>query len=87
MRLFLKSAAAGALPAAAVMVLEDTLSIVSFVVGVLYLHNSEGITRTLLRKRTVQSPEANEVEPVSEPDVVQYRARMSRDIKLFLFAM
>lgn len=89
MRFFLKSSAAGVLPEMVVMLLEDGLSIMSFVVGTFYLHNSEGITRMLLRKRTGQSPspEANEVEPVSQPEIAQHRARLTRDIKLFLFAM
>jgi hypothetical protein len=87
MRFLLKSAAVGALPAVAVMILEDALSIMSFVVGVFYLHSSEGFTRMLVRKRTVQSPEANEVELAPEPDVARQRACLSQDIKLFLFAM
>jgi hypothetical protein len=89
MRFFLKSAAAGALPVVVTMILEDALSISSFVVGILYLHNTEGITQMLLRKRTASSPspEMNEVEPLPQPDVAQQRASLSREIKLFLFAM
>jgi hypothetical protein len=87
MRCFLKSAAAGALPSVVTMILEDALSITSFVVGILYLHNTEGIARMLLRKRTAQSPEMNEVAPIPQPDPTQQRASLSRDLKLFLFAM
>eukprot|EP00746_Dinoflagellata_sp_MGD_P012504 gnl/MRDRNA2_/MRDRNA2_126710_c0_seq1.p1 gnl/MRDRNA2_/MRDRNA2_126710_c0~~gnl/MRDRNA2_/MRDRNA2_126710_c0_seq1.p1 ORF type:complete len:176 (-),score=15.74 gnl/MRDRNA2_/MRDRNA2_126710_c0_seq1:590-1117(-) len=87
MRCFLKSAAAGALPSVVVMILEDALSITSFVVGVLYLHNTEGIAQMLLRKRTAQSPEMNEVAPIPQPDATQQRTSLSRDLRLFLFAM
>lgn len=87
MRFFLKSAAAGALPATVTMMMEDALSITSFVVGILFLNNTEGLARVLLRKRTAQSPEMNEVAPIPQPDATQQQASLSRDIRLFLFAM
>lgn len=85
-RLFLKSNAATCLPAVVVMVLEDGLSFASFLLGLIYLHNSDGIARMILRKRAGDSnadraPAPNAAAP---PQPQQTRPE---DVKLFLFAM
>lgn len=84
MRLFLKSAAAS-LPAALVMILEDSLSLVSFAMGLLYLHNSDGIARILMRKRSRSEESANpddNFRPSQQSEMTR-----PEDVKLFLFAM
>jgi hypothetical protein len=92
MRLFLKSAAAASLPAIVVMILEDGLSLASFAMGLLYLHNSDGIARMLMRKRNpteepLNSPDNSFRPSLSAPPAQQPEMTRPEDVKLFLFAM
>lgn len=91
MRLFLKSSVAATLPATLVMILEDGLSLASFAMGLLYLHNSDGIARMLLRKRNPADEPLNSPDHSSGPSVsaqpAQAEMRRPEDVKLFLFAM
>jgi hypothetical protein len=91
MRLFLKSAAAASLSTTVVMILEDTLSLASFAMGLLYLHNSDGIARMIMRKRNpadepLNSPDSSFRPSLSESPAVPEMTR-PEDVKLFLFAM
>eukprot|EP00746_Dinoflagellata_sp_MGD_P014466 gnl/MRDRNA2_/MRDRNA2_131707_c0_seq1.p1 gnl/MRDRNA2_/MRDRNA2_131707_c0~~gnl/MRDRNA2_/MRDRNA2_131707_c0_seq1.p1 ORF type:complete len:175 (-),score=34.78 gnl/MRDRNA2_/MRDRNA2_131707_c0_seq1:428-952(-) len=91
MRLFLKSTAATNLPAILVMILEDSLSLVSFAMGLLYLHNSDGIARMLMRKRNpaeepLDSPNSS-FRPSLATQPVEPEMTRPEDVKLFLFAM
>lgn len=95
-RLFLRSTAAEALPACVVMCIEDGLSLLSFAIGLLYLHHSDGISRALFRKRTgtdAVTPGTEAVTPTPTPPPVAPQADAPRpparpeDVKLFIFAM
>jgi hypothetical protein len=68
-----------------VMILEDSLSLVSFAMGLLYLHNSDGIARILMRKRSRSEESANpddNFRPSQQSEMTR-----PEDVKLFLFAM
>lgn len=88
----MKSSAAASLPAVVVMILEDGLSLASFAMGLLYLHNSDGIARMLMRKRNPAEEPLDSADTNFRPSDSPQSARqpdMTRpeDVKLFLFAM
>merc|ERR1719453_2090862 len=58
MRIFIRSTTGQAMPWYIIMAIEDGLSVMSFVVGLLYLHHTDGVSRTLFRKR-VMTPEGS----------------------------
>lgn len=57
-RLLLRSPCSNGLHWAFVMVLEDGMSLLSFVLGLFYLHHTNGAPLALLAKRMAASPEA-----------------------------
>lgn len=88
----MKSSAAAGLPAVVVMILEDGLSLASFAMGLLYLHNSDGIARMLMRKRNpseepLDSPDNSFRPSLPAPPAHQPEMTRPEDVKLFLFAM
>lgn len=78
MRIFLRSANGQAMPWYIIMALEDGLSVMSFVVGLLYLHNSDGISRALFKRAPASSQ--GELSSPAGPT-------RPEDMKLFYYAM
>jgi len=78
MRIFIRSATGQAMPWYIIMAIEDGLSVMSFVVGLLYLHNSDGISRALFKRAPASSQGELSGSPVpTRPE----------DMKLFYYAM
>jgi len=85
MRIFVRSSTGQALPWYIIMAIEDGLSVLSFVVGLLYLHHTDGISRALFRKR-MGAPEGNPATSPAETSAPPSPAR-PEDMKLFFYAM
>lgn len=89
MRIFIRSATGQAMPWYIIMAIEDGLSVMSFVVGLLYLHHTDGISRAIFRKR-VGTPEGSaattSTESQGEMSAPPAPAR-PEDMKLFFYAM
>jgi len=85
MRIFVRSATGQAMPWFVIMAIEDGLSIMSFVVGLLYLHHTDGISRALFRKR-VGASEGSSGTSQGETAAPPSPAR-PEDMKLFFYAM
>merc|ERR1719265_1259018 len=85
MRIFVRSAAGQAMPWYIIMAIEDGLSVMSFVVGLLYLHHTDGISRAIFRKR-VGTPEGSSATSQGEMSAPPAPAR-PEDMKLFFYAM
>jgi len=85
MRIFVRSATGQAMPWFVIMVIEDGLSLMSFVVGLLYLHHTDGISRALFRKRTgtMEGSSTTSQGEVSSPP----SPARPEDMKLFFYAM
>merc|ERR1719379_3031282 len=79
MRIFVRSATGQALPWYIIMGIEDGLSMMSFVVGLLYLHHTDGISRALFRKSTQDGNSAASPGETSEPP----SPARPEDMKLF----
>mmetsp|Transcript_37336 Transcript_37336/g.116020 ORF Transcript_37336/g.116020 Transcript_37336/m.116020 type:complete len:172 (-) Transcript_37336:85-600(-) len=96
-RLFLRSRCASGLPWALAAALEDGLSLLSFAVGLLYLHRSNGAPLALLAKRVAASPGGAAAAALGtvlehhETDEARPRAAANaaprRPVSLFYFAM
>lgn len=85
MRIFIRSATGQAMPWYVIMAIEDGLSVMSFIVGLLYLHHTDGISRTLFRKR-VMTPEGSSPPAQGEMSASPSPSR-PEDLKLFFYAM
>lgn len=88
MRIFVRSAYGQAMPWYIIMVIEDGLSLMSFAVGLLYLHHSDGISRTLFRKR-MAAPERSESSAATSQGGTSSPPSPGRpeDMKLFFYAL
>merc|ERR1719265_86871 len=84
MRIFIRSTTGQALPWYIIMAIEDGLSMMSFVVGLLYLHHTDGISRALFRKNTGTQEGDSSVSQGQSPEPSPARPE---DMKLFFYAM
>eukprot|EP00746_Dinoflagellata_sp_MGD_P166189 gnl/MRDRNA2_/MRDRNA2_95919_c0_seq1.p1 gnl/MRDRNA2_/MRDRNA2_95919_c0~~gnl/MRDRNA2_/MRDRNA2_95919_c0_seq1.p1 ORF type:complete len:160 (+),score=28.11 gnl/MRDRNA2_/MRDRNA2_95919_c0_seq1:107-586(+) len=84
MRIFVRSATGQALPWYIIMAIEDGLSMMSFVVGLLYLHHTDGISRALFRKNTGTQEGTS---TVSQGESAAPSPARPEDMKLFFYAM
>merc|ERR1719265_224170 len=80
MRIFIRSTTGQAMPWYIIMAIEDGLSVMSFVVGLLYLHHTDGVSRALFSKRIFGG--ASEGEISASPAAIR-----PEDMKLFCYAM
>lgn len=98
-RLFLRSSHAASVPWLAVMVVEDSLSLLSFAIAVLYLHHSQGASLAALAKRVTMSPLRSTRAPQADAQPPRDRAAGStsmnvaptrlepEDVRFVLFAI
>merc|ERR1719265_2169127 len=81
MRIFIRSATGQAMPWYIIMAIEDGLSVMSFVVGLLYLHHTDGISQVLFRKHVITAERSS---ASSQP--AQTSPSHPEDMKLFFYA-
>merc|ERR1719265_2967527 len=81
MRIFIRSTTGQAMPWYIIMAIEDGLSVMSFVVGLLYLHHTDGISRVLFRKHVITAEGSS---ASSQP--AQTSPSHPEDMKLFFYA-